>query len=58
MSIKYADVAESSLRREMMRSVMECERGVITMTFLWLDYLVYGLGKCNNDTSTETGLST
>jgi len=35
-----------------MRSVMECERSVITMTLLQLDYLVYGLGNCVDDTST------
>jgi hypothetical protein len=37
---------------------MKCERIVITMTILWLDYLVYCLGNCVDDTSTETGLST
>ena len=35
---------------------MECERSVITMTLLQLDYLVYGLGNCVDDTSTQTGL--
>ena len=39
-----------------MRSVMECERSVITMTLLQLDYLVYGLGNCVDDISTQTGL--
>ena len=36
--------------------VIECERGVITMTFLRLDYLLYILGNYVDDTSTETGL--
>ena len=29
---------------------MECERSVITMTLLRLDYLVHGLGNCADDT--------
>ena len=33
---------------------MKCERSVITMTLLRLNYLVYGLGKCIDDTPTET----
>ena len=39
-----------------MKSVMDCERSVIIMTLLRLDYLVYGLGNCVDDTPTETGL--
>ena len=35
---------------------MGCERSVITMT-LQLDYLVYCLDNCVDDTPTETGLS-
>ena len=27
------------------------------MTLLWLDYLVYGLGNCVDDTPTEIGLT-
>ena len=34
---------------------MECERSVITMTLLWLDYLIYDLGNCVNDTLIKTG---
>jgi len=56
MSIKFADMARF-LWRERMESVMDCERSVITMTLLRLDYLVYSLGNCVDDTSTETGLT-
>ena len=35
---------------------MDCERSVITMTLLQLDYLVYGLGNYIDDTPIETGL--
>ena len=40
-----------------MKSVMECERSVITMTLLWHDYLVSGLSNCVDDTLIETGLT-
>ena len=36
---------------------MKCESSVITMTLLWHDYLIPGLGNCVNDTLIETGLS-
>jgi len=49
MSIKFADMTEL-LRRERIESVMKCERSVITMTLLRLDYLVHGLGNCADDT--------
>ena len=39
-----------------MLSVMDCERSVIIMTLIWLVYIVYGLGNCVDDTSTETDL--
>ena len=55
MNIKYADMT-MFLWRERMKSVMKCERSVITMTLLWLDYLIYDLGNCVDDTPTETGL--
>ena len=39
-----------------MGSVIECERSVITMTLIRLDYLVYSFGKYVDDTSIETDL--
>ena len=36
---------------------MECERSVITVTLLRLDYLIYDLGNYVNDSLIETGLS-
>ena len=39
-----------------MKSVIDSERSVITMILLRLDYLVYGLRNCVDDTSTETDL--
>ena len=36
---------------------MRCERSVITMTLLRLDYLVYSLGNRAITLSTETGLT-
>jgi len=45
------------LEKEGMEGVMDCERSVITMKLFRLDYLVYGLGNCVDDTSTETDLN-
>ena len=36
---------------------MKYEKSVITMTLPWLDFLVYSLGNCVDDTCTDTGLS-
>ena len=36
---------------------MRCEKRVIIMTLIWLDYLVYGLGNYVDNTLTETGLN-
>ena len=52
MSIKYVDMAE-----EKTKSVMECERSVITMTLLRLGYLVHNFGNCVMTLSTETGIT-
>ena len=35
---------------------MRYERSVVTMTLLRLNYLVYSLGNCVDDTSTDTDL--
>ena len=51
MSIKFADMAEER------RSVMGCERSVITITLLRLDYLVHSLGNCAMTLSTVSDLS-
>ena len=40
----------------MVASVIKYEKNVIAMTLLRLDYLVYALGNCVDDTPTETGL--
>ena len=39
-----------------MRSVMDCDGSVMVMTLFRLDYLIYGLDNCVDDTPTETGL--
>ena len=52
MSIKYVDMAE-----EKTKSVMECERSVITMTLLRLGYLVHSFGNCAMTLPTETGIT-
>ena len=39
-----------------MKSVINSERSVITIILFRLDYLVYDLRNCVNDTSTETDL--
>ena len=54
MNIKFVNMI--IFLRERMMSVMECERSVIAITLLRLDYLVYGLGNCVDDTPTETDL--
>ena len=41
-----------------MLSVMGCERSVITMTLLWLGYLVYNFGNRAMTLPSKTGLST
>ena len=51
MSIKFADVAE-----ERRGSIMRCERNVITMTLLRIDYLVHNLDNYVITLTTETGL--
>ena len=38
-------------------SVMECEKSVMVMILIWLDYLIHNLGNCIDDTPTETGLT-
>ena len=50
MSIKFADVTE-----ERKGSIMRCERNVITMTFLRIDYLVHNLDNYVITLTTETG---
>ena len=35
---------------------MECERNVVTITLIRLNYLVYCLGNCVDNTPTETSL--
>ena len=50
MSIKFADLTEER------RSVMGCEKSVITITLLQLDYLVHSLGNCAMTFSTESDL--
>ena len=34
-----------------------CQRSVITMTLIQLDYLVYNLGNCVDDITTDIDLS-
>ena len=36
-------------------SVMECEKSVMVMILIWLDYLIHNLGNCIDDTLTKTG---
>ena len=40
-----------------MKSLMECERSVITMTLFWFGYLVYNLDNYAMTLPTETSLS-
>ena len=40
----------------MMNSVMKCEKNVITIILLQLNYLIYSLSNYVNDTPTKTGL--
>ena len=63
MSIKFTDMTEL-LRKERIRSIKKCERSVITMILLQLNYLIHGLGNCADDTlpvslasETKTGLN-
>ena len=45
------------MAEEKTKSVMECERSVITMTLLRLGYLVHSFGNCAMTLLTETGVS-
>ena len=51
MSIKFANMTMFSWK-ERMKSVMDCEKSVMVMTLFRLDYLVYDLDICVDDTPT------
>ena len=55
MSIKFVDMVESLLK-ERRRSIIKCERSVITITFFQLDYLLHTFDNCTDDIFTKTNL--